>query len=94
MLYLPPGEIRYLCRHCHELTYEARQCHRNGMYEGGGRLGRYREKLDAARTTRQRMKWSSKLLAALDGFKAYERAYHQRAMERISRMGKTTPHSV
>ena len=87
-LYLPPGEIRYLCRHCHELTYEARQCHRNGMYEGAGQLGRYRKKLDAARTTRQRMKWSSKLLAALDGFRAYERAYHERAMKQIERMGK------
>ncbi len=87
-LYLPPGEIQYRCRHCHELTYEARQQHRNGIYDNAGRFGRYRKKLDAACTTRQRMKWSFKLLEALDGFKAYERAYHQRAMERIARMRK------
>jgi len=86
-LYLPPGQNQYLCRHCHELTYEARQGHRDGM-DTARKYARYRKRWEAARTTRQKMKWSSKLFQALDGLQAYQRAYHQRAMERIARMRK------
>lgn len=84
-LYLPPGENQYLCRHCHELTYEARQGHRDGM-DTARRYARYRKRWEAARTTRQKMKWSLKLFQALDGLQAYQRAYHQRAMDRITRL--------
>ncbi len=86
-LYLPPGENQYLCRHCHELTYEARQGHRDGM-DTARRYARYRKRWEAARTTRQKMKWSLKLFQAMDGLQAYQRAYHQRAMNRIERMKK------
>jgi hypothetical protein len=86
-LYLPPGQNQYLCRHCHELTYEACQGHRDGM-DTARRYARYRKRWEAARTTRQKIEWSLKLFQALDGLQAYQRVYHQRAMERIARMRK------
>lgn len=87
-LYFPPGENQYLCRHCHGLSYEARQKHRDSRYDGANKLARYRTKLEAAPTTRQRMEWTFKLSEALEGLRANERAYHKRAMERIERMKK------
>lgn len=87
MLYLPPGQNQYLCRHCHELTYEACQGHRDGM-DTARKYARYRKRWEAASTTRQKMEWSLKLSQALDGLQTYQRDYHQRAMERIARMRK------
>lgn len=87
-LYFPPGENQYLCRHCHGLSYEARQKHRDIRYDSASKLARYRTKFEAARTTRQYMKWHRKFSEALDGLRSCERTYHQRAMERIERMRK------
>ncbi len=85
-LYFPPGENQYLCRHCHGLSYEARQKHRDIRYDSASKLARYRTKFEAARTTREHMKWYRKFSEALDGLRSCERAYHQRVMDRIGRL--------
>ena len=85
-LYIPPGRIEYLCRHCHDLSYAGRQRHRDASYESFGRYGLYRRRLEAARGKQQRRRWFTRLLEAEERITAYNRAYDARFWRRFGRL--------
>lgn len=47
VLYSPPGEKHFLCRHCHRLTYYQRQIHRDRWSEPLWRAVKVRERAEA-----------------------------------------------
>ena len=85
-LYRPPVATYYLCRHCHQLTYEGRQRHRNRMYEGVGHYGLCLRRLEAAQSRRMRLKWAVRLLEAQGQVKAYLKDTQARFEKRLERL--------
>ena len=85
-LYAHPDAKHYLCRHCHQLTYEGRQQHRKGMYESFGKFGLYRRRWEAARGRWQKLRWALRLLEAEERVQAYSRAYNARFWRRLQRL--------
>ena len=85
-LYIPPGQIEYRCRHCHQLTYEGRQQHRDRIYETFGRFGLYAKRLEVARGQRQRLRWLLRLVEAKERITAHNRAYEARFWKRLGRL--------
>lgn len=90
ILYRPTTTSRFRCRHCHQLTYEGRQLHRDRVYEGVGRYDLCLSRLQAAQSKRARLKWFVGLLEAEDQIKAYfkdDQARFKARLERLKRMG-------
>lgn len=85
-LHMPPGRIEYACRHCHGLSYEGRQKHRDGSYESFGRFGLYRRRAEQARSKRQKARWLLRLLEADERTHAYMKAYDARFWKRLDRL--------
>lgn len=75
ILYRPTTTSRFRCRHCHQLTYEGRQQHRNGSYESFGRFDLYRRRAEQARSQRQKARWLLRLFEADERIQAYMKAY-------------------
>lgn len=73
-LYKPPSATYFLCRHCHQLTYEGRQQHRDRLYEHFGRFNLYRRRADGAQTMRQKARWLLRLFEADERLNAYLKA--------------------
>lgn len=93
-LYFPPDKSRYLCRHCHGLSYEGRQKHRDRSYRSFGRFALYRERAEKARTPFQRTRWQLKQLQAFDWIKAEMKSAqlrHNAQIERLRRMAGIKP---
>ncbi|MBI3615092.1 MAG: hypothetical protein HY211_01080 [Candidatus Omnitrophica bacterium] len=87
-LYFPPGKNRYLCRHCHGLSYEGRQKHRDRSYQSFGRFALYRKRAEKAKTSLQRARWQLRQLQAFDWIKAgmkSDQIRHNVQMERLRR---------
>lgn len=93
-LYFPRGENRYLCRHCHGLSYEGRQKHRDRSYRSFGRFALYQKRAEKAKTPFQRARWQLRQLQAFEWIKAEMRndqVRHNVQLERLRRMAGIKP---
>lgn len=85
-LYFPPNKNGFLCRHCHNLTYQGRQEHRNKLYEVFSRFTLYRRRWEEARSGRQKIRWAIRLFEANERVKAFWRDDHERFKRQIERL--------